>query len=308
MLLVVSPNLCLDRIVVVRGFATGRVQRAESVAELASGKGLNVARASRTLGVNVLVVGFLGDGSASRAFVKDTRRYGVLLRAVQVSGPLRVCTLVVDPGQAETVINEPGPMVDADAVRTLQARISKSLKGARLVVLAGSLPPGVPPSFYADAIRQVRPIPTILDATGDALRLGVAAVPFLIKANQDELREAVGRPLDSLDDVMNAADEVRRGSGSSVLITLGSQGALMATKDGIWHLVPPMVERVNTIGAGDSLTAGLAAGVLQGLPLVDAARMGIAAAAADVTSLLPGTVDPALVRQLVPRVHVHALQ
>ncbi|MGH2397771.1 MAG: PfkB family carbohydrate kinase, partial [bacterium] len=69
MLLMVSPNLCLDRIIVVRGFTTGRVHRAESVAELASGKGLNVARTARLLGVDVLVVGVLGGGSASRAFV-----------------------------------------------------------------------------------------------------------------------------------------------------------------------------------------------------------------------------------------------
>ena len=308
MLLIVSPNLCLDRIIVVRGFTTGRVHRAESVAELASGKGLNVARTARLLGVDVLVVGLLGGGSASRAFVQDARDHGVAVSAVRVPGPLRICTLVVDPGREETVINEPGPEVDADAGRKLLVRMSQALKRARAVILAGSLPPGVPPTFYADAIRQARPIPTILDAAGEALRLGMDASPYLVKANQQELLEAMGRPLENLDSVMNAAEEVRRTSGGSVLVTLGNQGALMVTADGNWHLVPPEVERVNTIGAGDSLTAGLAAGVLQGLPLVDAARLGIAAAAADVTTLLPGTVDPALVAQLIPRVDVRAAQ
>ena len=206
------------------------------------------------------------------------------------------------------MINEPGPGVDADVGRKLLVRMSQALKRARAVVLAGSLPPGVPPTFYADAIRQARPIPTILDAAGEALRLGMDARPYLVKANQQELLEAMGRPLENLDSVMNAAEEVRRTSGGSVLVTLGNQGALMVTADGNWHLVPPEVERVNTIGAGDSLTAGLAAGVLQGLPLVDAARLGIAAAAADVTTLLPGTVDPALVAQLIPRVDVRAAQ
>lgn len=311
MLLIVSPNLCLDRIVVVRGFAAGTVHRAVSAAELASGKGLNVARAARALGVNVRVVGIVGVGDAARAILRGARAHGVRLDAVRVPGPVRVCTLVIDPSQGETVINEPGPSVGAEAMDTFQAHVHAALKRAQAVVLAGSLPPGVPPTVYADVARQAQAqgqtIPVVLDATGDALRLGLAARPYLVKVNQLELQEAVRRPLDTPDAVRKAAEEMRSIAGGCVLITLGAKGALLFTAEGGWHIVPPEVHRVNTIGAGDSLTAGLAAGMLQGRPILEAARLGVAAAAADVTTLLPGTVDAALVEQLVPLVGIHAV-
>ena len=307
MLLVVCPNLCLDRVVVVRGFAPGRVQRAESVEELASGKGLNVARAARALGLHVGVVGMVGDGPAAQSILRGARAHSVLLHAIRVVGPVRVCTLIIDPGQPETVINEPGPEVGTREVGRLQRRVRTALKGALAVVLAGSLPPGVPPSLYAEVIRQAPGIPTILDATGEALRLGLAARPFVVKVNQLELQEVAGRSLETLHDVGQAASQLLPSVGGGVLITLGARGALLSTTGGSWHIVPPEVERVNTIGAGDSLTAGLVAGMIRGLPLLEATRLGMAAAAADVTTLLPGKVDPSTVDRLAPEVGVEVL-
>lgn len=304
MLLIVSPNLCLDRIVVVRAFAAGRVHRAESATELASGKGLNVARAARALGVDVTVVGIVGGGDGANAIVAGARAHGVRLDPVRVPGPVRVCTLIIDPGLEETVINEPGPPVSAENVQTLVDHIGAELKHAQAVVLAGSLPPGMPATLYADVIRRSQGLPVILDATGEALRLGMAARPYLVKANRLELQDAVGRPLDSTQAVSQAAQQIHRMTGAGVLITVGDRGALLFTAEGARQLVPPQVERVNTIGAGDSLTAGLAAGMLRNLPLLEAARLGIAAAAADVTTLLPGTVDADLVKRLAAWVEV----
>jgi len=306
MLLVVSPNLCLDRIVVVHGFAAGRVHRAESAAELASGKGLNVGRAGRALGLDVRVVGIVGESAAADAIVDGARAYGVALDAVRVAGPTRVCTLIIDPGQEETVINEPGPPAGPDAVQRLRECVWAHRDRARMVVLAGSLPPGVPAEFYAEIIGRSQ-IRVILDAAGEALRLGVAAHPYLVKSNRQELRDALGRPLDTRETVRSAAEEVREITGGAVLITLGPEGALLCSAEGTWEMTPPPMDRVNTIGAGDSLTAGLARGLLEGLSLLDAVRLGVAAASADVTTLLPGTVDPALVVRLVPQVAVRAV-
>lgn len=303
MLLIVSPNLCLDRIVVVRGFVAGRVHRAESATELASGKGLNVARVARALGVDVTVVGIVGKDGAD-AIVDGARTHGIRLDAVRVPGPVRVCTLIIDPGHEETVINEPGAEVGEDTWRALQDHIDAALHQAQAVILAGSLPPGLPPAFYADVIRRAHTIPVILDATGEALRLGMSARPHLVKANRLELQDAVGRPLDSVKAVSVAAEEIHTTTGAGVLITLGDRGALLFAAEGGHHLIPPQVERINSIGAGDSLTAGLAAGLLRNLPMLEAARLGIAAAVADVTTLLPGTVDADLVASLVPRVTV----
>lgn len=307
MLLVVSPNLCLDRIVVVRGFDVGRVHRAESAMELASGKGLNVARAARAFGIEVVVAGIVGEGHGGDAIVAGAREHGITLHAVRVPGPARVCTLIIDPGHPETVINEPGPVASVSAVRTLQSCIRAGLEGADAIVLTGSQPPGVPAAFYADVIRGAPGIPIILDATGEALRLGMAARPTLVKANQLELQDAVGRVLDARGALAAAALEIRKATGAGVLVTRGAHGAQLFAAEGAWELLPPAVDRVNTIGAGDSLTAGLVAGLLRRTPLLEAVRLGVAAAAADVTTLLPGTIDRALVTQLVGRVEVRPI-
>jgi 1-phosphofructokinase family hexose kinase len=304
MLLVVSPNLCLDRVVVVRNLAVGRVHRAESVHELASGKGLNVARAARRLGVDVTVVGIVGDGHGASAIVDGARAHGVLLDAVQIAGPVRVCTLIIEPGHHETVINEPGAPVGPDTVAALLERIEAAKSTAEIMVLAGSLPPGMPATFYAEVIRRAGAVPVILDAAGDPLRLGIAAHPFMVKANHLELGESTGRALSSVKDVAQAGREIVRTAAVRLLVTVGGAGAVLASADGCWQLTPPEVGRVSSIGAGDSLTAGLVAGLVQGLSLLDAVRLGIAAAADDVTTLLPGTIDAERVQELTPQVRV----
>ncbi len=308
-LLIVCPNLCLDRVVVVRDFATGRVNRSESTAVLASGKGLNVARAARVLGAEVTVVGVMGNDEAGRSIARGARAHGIHLHAVRVEGPSRVCTLIVDPGREETVINEPGPAVEAGAARLLMEAVLAGLRRARTVVLAGSLPPGLSDDFYAQAIGAARTkqIPVLLDAAGTPLRLGLAAHPQLVKVNRAELADATGRSLSSLEDVLAGAGDLLT-PGCQVVVTMGAEGAALVAPEGRWHLTPPSVQRVNTIGAGDSLTAGLAVSLLRGLPLREAARAGIAAAAADVTSLLPGTIDAAQVQALLPLVTVRTVE
>lgn len=304
MLLVVSPNLCLDRIVVVRDFTPGRVHRAESVHELASGKGLNVARAARRLGVDVTVVGIVGEGHGTSAIIDGARAHGVTLDAVKIAGPVRVCTLIIEPGRHETVINEPGAPVGPETVTMLLERVEAARSRAQIVVLAGSLPPGMPAAFYAEIIRRAGTVPVILDAAGDPLRLGIAARPFMVKANHLELSESTARALSSVKDVAQAGREIARSTATRFLITLGGAGAVLATADGCWQLTPPEVDRVSTIGAGDSLTAGLVAGLMQGSPLLDAVRLGIAAAADDVTTLLPGTIEAERVQELTAQVRV----
>jgi len=225
-----------------------------------------------------------------------------------VQATTRICTLIIDPGNAETVINEHGLEAGAGVEAQLFAYLRTGLRRARYLVLAGSLPAALPANFYAHSIELSREghVPALLDATGDSLRLGLGAKPDLIKVNRAELADAVGRPLASVDDVLAAADTLRAQSGGQVIVTMGAEGAVLVTAEGRWHLSPPGVTRVNTIGAGDSLTAGVVVSLQRGHSLLDAVQTGVAAAAADVTTLLPGTVDAMQVDSLRPQVVVQA--
>ena len=191
MLLVLSPNLCIDRVVVVPDFTPGRVHRARAVHILASGKGMNVARTARALGVEATVVGVVGDDAAGRWFVTDARRQGMAVRTVRGRGTTRTCTLIVAPGQGETVVNEPGPQADARTADLLRRRVHRLLGQASVLVLTGSLPPGLPATCYGDVIAEAAARPTVLDASGAALQQGVAASPTVLKVNREELAARV---------------------------------------------------------------------------------------------------------------------
>jgi tagatose 6-phosphate kinase len=305
-ILILCPNLCLDRIAVVRDFTVGRIHRAEMGSELASGKGLNVARVARVLGAPVTVIGVIGTDENGRAILRGARTHGIVMRVVRVRGPSRVCTLIIDPGRTETVVNESGPARGAGVEPKLLSALRAGLRRARVVVLAGSLPAVLPEDFYARAIRLARAagVRTVLDAAGAPLRRGLAARPDFVKVNRAELVDAVSGGVDSEDAVFTAAKTLQAQTGGQVLVTLGEAGAALITSDGRWHLRPPTVTRISAIGAGDSLTAGLVVGLLRGQSVLDAARAGVAAAASDVTTLLPGTIDAAQTRALSSQVAV----
>lgn len=304
-LFVVSPNLCLDRILVVPRFTSGHVHRVQQVTVTAGGKGMNVARAAAALGVRCTVIGFLaGDGG--RQVLCLAREEGIRIEPVWVSGEGRVCTIVVDPEGGETVLNEPGPAVAPNDVEMLEAAILAHLPEARMVVLCGSLPPGAPEDLYGRLLTHLPGIPALVDAAGSVLRHAARSKPLVAKANRAELEAAVALTLSTIPEVVRAAQEVRGWGARHVLVTLGHEGALLVG-DGVLLFRPPRVPRRSTIGAGDSLTGGLCAGLLEGAVLPQAVRWGMAAAASDVSTLLPGRVDPSHVKALVDEVTVEPL-
>jgi 1-phosphofructokinase family hexose kinase len=252
------------------------------------------------------VTGFAA-GDAGQAVIHGAREGGLALDAVRLRGTLRVCTLIIDPGRSETVVNEPGAEVGRRAVGALRRRIERYLPESTLLIVAGSLPPGMPAAFPAEVIRAAGSRPVILDTPGEAFRRGVAAGPAVAKLNRRELEATLDRPLTAEGEVVHAARDLLADGARAALVTLGPDGAILVAPMGAWRLTPPAVDRVNAVGAGDSLSAGLAAGLFQGRPLLDAVRLGMAAAASDVGTLLPGTIEPAQVEAFEEQVGVEAL-
>ncbi|MDR7520802.1 MAG: hexose kinase [Armatimonadota bacterium] len=306
MILCVSPNLCYDRVVVVPGVSLGGVHRAVEAFPRAGGKGLNVARVVRELGEQPLVIGFAG-GQTGHLIVRGARQDGIPLRPVRTGGESRTCTLIIDPGRSETVVNERGHPVSRQEERRLRRVIHRCLAGARIVAIAGSMPPGISEDFVADMVTAAGDRATIVDSPRESFRRALVRRPWVAKLNHQEVQETLGVSFPSVEDAVAAAREIRSRGARWAVITLGEHGALLATEEGVWHAHPPQVHHVSTVGAGDSLTAGLAVGLARGLPAAEALRVGVAAAAADVATLLPGTVNPEAVRQLLRGVQVRFL-
>src|SRR3954466_4062286 len=194
MIVTVTLNAAIDRTLTVPNFQRGQRHRASAGVTLAGGKGINVARALKLLGIPVVATGLVGGQTGTR-IIEQLTDEAILNDFVHIEGESRTSTAVVDPtGGTYTEINEWGPAVHPDELDTLLEKLRYLTQGAELVVFAGSLPRDVDAAFYEEATRELarRHIPVALDMDGQPLALGVEAEPFLVTPTQGEAEVPLG--------------------------------------------------------------------------------------------------------------------
>jgi tagatose 6-phosphate kinase len=306
MLLVVSPNLALDRILEVDGFRSSAVQRSRSVATQPGGKGSNVARVFSQLGGDVVLIGFAGQRNG--AWVREPlQSFGIHVEAIEAyEGETRVCTIIRDPLSKDhpTVVNEESREVEDQAIEIMRRKFDLWLGRANAVLVTGSLSRGLPEDFYAPMIREAlsRNIFTAIDATGSAMRHGFREKPSLAKANADEMATAIGQigrqPREVAKAIRKLSEDLPA-LPAQVIVTLGEGGAVLVTRNDVWHAKPPRISFANPIGAGDSFAAGYLKAIMDGNSLEDALRFATAVAASDVITPQPGFIDPLAIPSLI---------
>ena len=297
MIVTVTLNAAFARTITVPNFQRGQRHRASAALTLAGGKGLNVARALKTLGVPVVATGLAG-GQAGTRIIERLTGEAILNDFVRIEGESRTSTAVVDPtSNTYTEINEWGPAVREDELEILLEKLAYLSQGAQLVVFAGSLPRDVGDDFYAEAIRELsrRQIPAVLDTEGEPLRFGVQTEPFLVSPNQQEAESLVGQEFHDEEDFALGLDEIMELGARNVLITteLGCYAALRKErKVHRYRVEAPRVEPVSTVGAGDTLLAGFLAAYVAGRSEEEALRAAVAAGAASTLEVGAGRFDP----------------
>ena len=304
-------TLCLnpsfDRTVAVDSLCPGRVHRVRSTRTDPGGKGLNVAAVCRALGHEAQCLCAAGRENAREleALLRLHGREGVTL--FPVTGSVRTNTKIMSLyGQPMTELNEPGPVLSGAEIAGLGERLRVLAAADGPVVLTGSLPGGCDSGLYAELIRAVGPERCALDASGDALRLGLEAAPMLAKPNIDELAEIAGGPVGGLRDTVEAAREVLRGREGALLISMGGDGALLVTRDRVWTADALPVQVRSTVGAGDAMLAAALCG-LDTKDWPEALRRGTAAGAASVTTEGTGLVEAETYRRLLPWVRIREI-
>ncbi|PZU36735.1 MAG: 1-phosphofructokinase [Microbacterium sp.] len=300
MIVTLTANPSLDRTIALEApLAPGEVQQALSLREDAGGKGINVSRAVAAAGVATTAVLPLADDDPYVAALRAAR---IPHLAVPIAGHSRANIAITDPAGTTTKLNLPGAMLSATDTTDIIAAVVDSCAGAHWLVLAGSLPPGPGADFYVDVIRAVRArwgdrSPRVaVDTSGAPLRAVVEhGAPDLIKPNDEELAELAGATLDDGTDlraqVLRIAGAIVPAKVGAALVTLGAEGAVLATSDGAWVGIPPRIRVASTVGAGDSSLAGylladLASDATPESRLRSSIRYGAAAAS------LPGTQIP----------------
>ncbi|GGC83519.1 1-phosphofructokinase [Tersicoccus solisilvae] len=305
MIITFTANPSLDRTIELPGpLARGEVQRAVAAAQQPGGKGVNVSRALVASAEESLA---LLPGDDDDAVVAALRAEGIPHRTLPIGRPLRSNVTVTEPDGTTTKINEPGPtLTDAQRAELLALVVSHGADASWLV-LAGSLPPGLPEDFYVEVILEVRSrwgarAPRIaVDSSGAplaaVLAAGPDAAPDLIKPNAEELAELTGVGHgDSLEsdpeEAARAAAGLVEGGVGTVLATLGSKGALVVTAQETFRATHPPVTARSTVGAGDSSLAGFLIASTRGADLAGCARQAVAHGAA--AASLPGSSVPTL--------------
>jgi 6-phosphofructokinase 2 len=253
------------------------------------GGGINVARAVTRLGGDALAV-FPVGGLSGEMLCRLLHDESVPHVRVPIAGFTRESLAIVERQSGNQYrFLLPGPSLDVhDQERCLDA-LAVQAQGASYLVASGSLPPGVPVDFYARVVDLARRCGTrfVLDTSGPALA-GAGHGIFLIKASLRELEELAGASIQSENAQEGAARAiVAQGLAEIFIVSLGAQGALLATAQGVRRFTAVPVEGLSSVGAGDSMVAGIVLSLVRGLALADAVKFGMAAGAA--TLLRPGT-------------------
>lgn len=311
MILCVNANAAIDKTLVVEGFHPNGLFRPSQSISLPGGKGCNVARVLQTLGEATLLTGWVG-GHSGRFIEAQLAEENLPSAFVQVEGESRTCLTILDPlSGTVTEIYEKGEPLPANAQEELIERYNSLLPGSSLVVISGSLPPGVPAHLYADLISRASRagIPAFLDSSGEALRIGLEqGRPDLIKPNRVEFEALIGKKLETLEQAAAAVRRVAYETSVTVVVSLGAEGALMGGEEELWLALPPPVKKVGSaVGSGDALLAGLAYGRVHDLGPEETLRLSVACGAANTLQTGAGNLLKTDINRLAPQVKIKQL-
>ena len=293
-ILTVTLNPALDLSVETPRLALGEVNRTANTRLEPAGKGINVARVLARLGHTVTVTGLLGEANAA-PFERLFEAEGLRDRFLRIPGQNRINVKIAESDGRLTDLNGTGTPVPDTALEPLQRRLASELAGCDAVVIGGSLPPGLPASGLARLVQQAGDagIPVWLDTSGDALTAGVAARPFALKPNTEELSEWAGHPLPDLASVRSAARRLQAGGVAQVIVSLGADGVLWLAPSGTFQAQVPPVRAVSTVCAGDTLLAAMLHGMLKQWPAPEVLRFATALSAECVRHVGVGHPDAA---------------
>lgn len=283
MLLTVTPNPAIDRVLIVRGFRKSDVCRVIERIDSAGGKGFNVTRAAITLGVPVHTCALLGGDNG--------RKIAALAQAEGLdgdwswlsAGESRICLLITDPeARDHLTINETGPTVDPSDWTAFMELVWRQARDAAFIALSGSVPPGVTPAQYVELVRGLPPEAFVcIDTSGPTLAAALDLPVDLLKINIHELSAALGSAIDTPDQAITAAAHVLQRGPRRMIVTLGAQGAVAVDAHGAWHARTPPLDPISPVGSGDAALAGIIATLHHGRSLAEALRAGVACGAAN---------------------------
>lgn len=278
----ITPNVALDRTLVVPDFEVGHISRIKKGISVPGGKGLNVMRAVSILKGHPIAMGLLG-GHTGRMIAEMVEKDDFEAKWTWYNGETRICTIIAPPDGNSTVINESGQIEPSDWTHLVDD-ICDTAQQATTICLCGSLPLGAPDHAPSDLIDRLNTMGkrVWVDSSYKSLKNAITAKPYAIKVNGDEIGAVLNQTVDSLDTARDAAMQLIHDGIRLVVITLGADGAMLVTKDIAAKATPPKITPVDPIASGDCLHAGIVTALANGEDYPEAIRAGVAAGTVNV--------------------------
>jgi 1-phosphofructokinase family hexose kinase len=258
-----------------------------SQTEAAGGRGLNASRVIHSFGGKTFAILTAGGESGSK--IQDLlKNDGFRSEVVSIRDRSRTNLTVSDKQGLTVKLNEPGPALDASELSALKKVLEAKIGKAKWLMICGSLPPGAPPHFYNDLIQMAREhgVNSLLDTDGDALLHGLEAQPTVVTPNHQEAERLLSRALVTRGQFIEAVQRIKAMGAETVVMSLGSRGVMATNGQELLEAIPPRIDALCPIGAGDALAAAYVWSLEKKRPFGDAIRWGVAAGTA--SAALPG--------------------
>lgn len=282
MILTVTLNAAIDKRYVVEGYQVGQVNRVKECSYVPGGKGLNVSKPAAIYGAEVVATGFVGGHSGN--YIEDSLKpFGIKSEFYHVEAESRSCINIWDEiNHVQTEFLEPGFTLTEKEFEGFEEKFRTLVTDAKVVTMSGSVPKGLDGTAYQRLVKIGKKAgkQVILDTSGKLLEMGIQAAPTLIKPNIDEIRMLTGKTCNDIAEIIDAAKEIHKNGVKIVAVSLGADGSLAVGEEGTFRAEVPKIDAVNTVGCGDSMIAGFAVGMEEGLSLPEMLKKASAISAA----------------------------
>ena len=306
----ITLNAAYDLVGRLKRIELGEVNTVETLGLFPAGKGINVAKVLNDLGVEVAVGGFLGEDNQGD-FEHMFRVTGLQDKFQRVTGKTRINVKITETEADVTDLNFLGYQISAEDWQKFVADSLDYCKEFDIVAVCGSLPRGVTPELFADWLLQLHQagVKVVLDSSNAALTAGLKANPWLVKPNHRELESWVGHSLPTLNDIIVAAKRLKAQGIANVIVSMGANGSLWLSDNAVVQAQPPKCENVvSTVGAGDSMVAGLIYGFVNNLSQQETLAFASAVSAFAVSQSNVGVSDRALLEPILKQVKVTLIE
>ncbi len=293
MITTVTLNVSIDKAYKIKGCVeSGKVIRVLECNNTAGGKGLNVSRVASLCGEEVLATGFVG-GHCGALAEELLEKDNIKNKFTHVKSETRSCINILDENNISTEFLEKGESISDEEINAFLDDFDKIIEDSNVITISGSAPQGVPTNIYTTLINMIKSKnkKVILDASGDLLKEGIKALPTMIKPNSEEMENLLNVSISNEEEVIKNAIKLHESGIELVVVSLGSDGALLVCKEGVYHGKPPKIEVVNTVGCGDSMVAAFAVAMERGYSNIDSLKYAISISAANAMTFSTGSFN-----------------